>query len=235
MITKMTGTLVRIVEDEARLSIGPLEYQILLAESVRRQLMTRIGQEVTFHIQEYLEGTPNGNRFTPRRIGFLSESEIDLFEMLCTVDKIGVKKALKAMARPTREIAAAIQRQDSRWLSILPGVGLAMAEAICQKLKRKVLPLLSGPDDAAPVATPSTGEPETAVAAPVKKSRKKAEPAPEPAISLPSGQLVDDIYQTLMAVGLNPIEAQSKLDALLQSGKPFATVEEALLLVYSRG
>ena len=31
------------------------------------------------------------------------------------------------------------------------------------------------------------------------------------------------------------IEARTKLDSLLSAGRPFKTVEEALMLVYSRG
>ena len=34
MITKMTGILQRTFDDEARLQIGPLEYQVLVPEFV---------------------------------------------------------------------------------------------------------------------------------------------------------------------------------------------------------
>ena len=40
------------------------------------------------------------------------------------------------------------------------------------------------------------------------------------------GRLIDDVYQALMGVGHNPIEARSKLDALLSAGRPFKSVEE---------
>ena len=49
------------------------------------------------------------------------------------------------------------------------------------------------------------------------------------------GQLIEDVYQALLALGHNPMEARTKLDALLQSGKPFATAEEGVKLVYARG
>jgi len=48
-------------------------------------------------------------------------------------------------------------------------------------------------------------------------------------------QLLDDVYQALMSVGHNPLEARTKLDQLLQSGKPFTTVEAALTLIYAKG
>src|SRR5205823_4310863 len=105
MITKMTGVLTRVLDDEARVQVGPFEYQVMIPETVRRQLHLRTGREVTFHTSEYLEGNAGGNRFVPRRVGFLSEAELEFFDLFCTVDKIGVKKALKAMARSIKEIA----------------------------------------------------------------------------------------------------------------------------------
>ena len=93
MITKMTGVLTRLLteESEARLQVGPLEYQVLIPESARRHLHPRTGQTVTFHVTEFLEGNGGGNRFIPRRIGFLTEAELEFFDLFCTVDKIGVK------------------------------------------------------------------------------------------------------------------------------------------------
>jgi holliday junction DNA helicase RuvA len=239
MITKMTGTLTRVLDDEARVEIGPLEYQVMIPEAVRRQIQLRLGNEITFHVTEYLDGTPNGNRFVPRRIGFLSELELDFFELFCTVEKIGVKKALKAMARPVKEIADAINRQDARWLSTLPGIGATTAEVIVTTLKRKVTPFLMAPT---PVVQPVVVSPVSEVvvvesAEPTTKGRRKPAAAVEPApiSALPDGSLVEDVYQALIAVGLNPVEARTKLDAVLSCGKPFKTVEEGLMLAYSRG
>ena len=42
MITKITGVLNRVLDDEIRLQVGPLEYQVLVPEFIRRQLQTRI-------------------------------------------------------------------------------------------------------------------------------------------------------------------------------------------------
>lgn len=229
MITKMTGTLTRVLDDEARIEVGPLEYQVLIPEAVRRQLQMRAGAEVTFHVSEYLEGNPGGSRFVPRRIGFLTESELDFFDLFCTVEKIGAKKALKAMARPVREIADAINRQDVKWLSTLPGIGATTAEQVVTTLKRKMTPFLMAPS--APAADPATA---VAVAEPAAKGRRKpADAAPAP--DLPDGSLIEDVYQALLAVGLTPIEARTKLDAVLSCGKPFKTVEDGLMLAYSRG
>jgi len=57
---------------------------------------------------------------TPRLVGFLSEIEREFFELFCSVDGVGVKKALRAMVRPVKEVATAIEEQDATTLSSLP-------------------------------------------------------------------------------------------------------------------
>src|SRR5262249_42140799 len=137
MITKITGVLNRVLDEEVRLQVGPLEYQGLVPELVRRQLQTRAGLEVTLHTSEYLDGNPMQGRVVPRLIGFLSEGELDFFELFCTVDKVGTRKAIKALIRPVREIADAIQRQDTKWLTTLPGRRAATAGRVVPPLPRQ--------------------------------------------------------------------------------------------------
>ena len=224
MITKMTGVLTRVLDDEARVEVGPFEYQVLIPEAVRRQVQLRTGQEVTFHVTEYLEGNQSASRFVPRRVGFLTELELEFFELFCTVEKIGAKKALKAMARPVKEIADAINRQDARWLSTLPGIGAATSEQIVTTLKRKVTKFLMG-GEATPVVVEAESKP--------GKRKPAANGDAAPASNLPDGRLVDDIYQALMGLGHSPIEARTRLDGLLSCGKPFKTLDEALTLIYA--
>jgi Holliday junction DNA helicase RuvA len=215
MITKLTGTLTRVLDDEVRVQVGPFEYQVLVAEAVRRVIQMKSGEEITFHIAEYLEGNSGGNKFVPRKIGFITEAELDFFDLFCTVEKIGAKKALKAMARPVREIADAITRQDTKWLATLPGIGATTAEQIVTTLKRKVMSFAAGPG-------------ETGAAEPGKKKKPGEEPAPGT-----DGKVIDEVYQALMGLGLNPAEARTKLDSLLTSGKTFTTAQEGLTILFS--
>ena len=215
MITKMTGILTRVLDEDVRVQVGAFEYQVLVPETVRRVVQTRAGTEITFHVSEYLEGNSGGNRFVPRRIGFLTESELDFFDLFCTVEKIGVKKALKAMARPVKDIADAIARQDSKWLTMLPGIGATTAEQIITTLKRKVMAFAAA-----------------AIAAPEASENRKASSA-DPASGGVDGRVIDEVYQALMGLGHNPLEARSKLDALLSSGKTFANVQDAIGIIYS--
>src|SRR5881392_333758 len=104
MITKITGMLHRVLDDEVRLQVGALEYQVLVPEFVRRQIQGKTGEEVTLHTSHYLDGNPMQGRVVPRLIGFLNEAELEFFDLFCTVDKVGVRKAMKALVRPIKEI-----------------------------------------------------------------------------------------------------------------------------------
>lgn len=209
MITKITGRLNRVLDEEVRIQIGALEYQVLVPEFVRRQVQTRVGQEVTLHTSEYLDGNPMQGRVVPRLIGFTTEAELDFFELFCTVDKVGVRKAIKALMRPVRDIANAIQRQDAKWLTSLPGIGAATAEQIVATLRRKVtkFALMAAPEE-------RNGAPAEAATASV------------------DGNLLEDAYQALLSVGHSPVEARDRLDRALAGGNKFQSVEEILLAIY---
>src|SRR5712671_4880735 len=158
MITKITGILNRVLDEEVRLQVGPMEYQVLVPDFVRRQLQDRHGLEITLHTDEYFDGNPMQGRVVPRLIGFITEMELEFFQLFCTVDKVGVRKAIKALVRPIREMADAIQRQDAKWLTTLPGVGPATAEQVVATLRRKVtkFALMAPAEEGASPATPAT-------------------------------------------------------------------------------
>src|SRR3989440_7268524 len=157
MITKIRGVISRVLDEEIRLQVGAMEYQVLVPEFVRRILQHRHGEEITLHTSEYFESNQTQSRMVPRLIGFLHEIELDFFELFCTVDKVGVRKAMKALVRPIREIADAIQRQDSKWLTSLPGVGPATAEQVVATLRRKVTKVPLMPERVEGQAAPAAG------------------------------------------------------------------------------
>jgi Holliday junction DNA helicase RuvA len=212
MITRITGTINRVLDEELRLQVGALEYQVLLPECVRRHLQARAGEEVNLFTSEYLEGGQMTNRMVPRLVGFTSEAELEFFELFCTVDNVGVKKALKALARPVREIADAIQRQDGKWLTTLPGIGGTTAEKIVATLRRKVtrFALMPAPKDGV------------------------ASGAPPSAAEAAQGDVLADAYNALLSVGHSPSDARDMLDKVAAAGKPFASVEDILMLIYQR-
>lgn len=205
MLTRITGKLNRVLDESIRLQVGELEYEVLIPEFVRRQLQNRLGEQITLHTTHYLEGNPMQGRMVPRLVGFLAEAELDFFELLCTVDKVGVRKALKALVRPIREIADAIQRQDVKLLTTLPGIGPATAEQAVAALRKKVTRFALMPP---PEKEDAVSEIETAA------------------------QVIEDAYQALLSVGHNPAEARSRLEKVIAGGKTFTSAEDVLLAVY---
>ena len=154
MITRITGKLIHLTDVCAYLQIGGFEHEVLVPDLVRRQLQSRLNEEISLRTIEYMEGNPQ-QRLTPRMIGFASQAEREFFDLVCSVDGVGAKKALRAMVRPVREVATAIEEQDVKQLSTLPGIGPAVAERIIAKLRRKMakfaLMVASDvPDSAAP-------------------------------------------------------------------------------------
>jgi Holliday junction DNA helicase RuvA len=130
--------LTHVDDDAATVVAGAFDYQVLIPEFVRRQLQNRLESEVSLHTVHYVEGNPAHGRMTPRLVGFLTEIEREFFEMFCSVDGVGVRKALRAMVRPVREVAALIADQDAKGLAALPGIGPATAERVIAKLRRKM-------------------------------------------------------------------------------------------------
>ncbi len=207
MLTRITGTLTRILNDRVRLQVGPLEYEVLVSDFVRRKLQSALDQELTLHTSHYFEGNAMQGRMVPRLVGFLNEAEMEFFELFCTVDKVGVRKALKALVWPIRDIADAIQRQDAETLTALPGIGPSTAEQVVATLRKKVTKFALMRPSTDQAAAESTSE---------------------------ADQMVQDAYQALLSVGHSSAEARERLEKAVASGKKFESVQDILLQIYKQ-
>ena len=207
MIVKITGKLVALFPERAILEAGAFEYETLVPEFTRRQLQGEVGNEISLHTIEYLDGNMQQGRLTPRLVGFLTEVEREFFELFCSVDGLGSKKALRAMVRPVREIAAAIEEQDVKFLSQLPGIGPATAERIVAKLRRKVPKfalMVARPGDAA------SGEG-----------------------SLQEHDVVTETFEALVSLGHGEAEARRMIDSVVEgSRKKFKDSSELIQEIY---
>jgi holliday junction DNA helicase RuvA len=204
LITKITGQLVALHNDTLTLKIDAFEYEVLIPEFTRRRLQHELNSQVTLHTIEYLEGNPMQGRMTPRLIGFLSEVEREFFELFCSVDGVGVKKALRAMVRPVREVATAIEEQDTKALAALPGIGPAMSERIIAKLRRKV------PKFALMVA---------------REEKHEAEVEPD---------VVSATFEILRGLGHSESDARRLLDTALSAKKKFKDVQSLIEAIYQQ-
>ena len=205
LISRINGTLRRLTETEAYIDAGPFEYEVWVPEFVRRQLQAKVGEAVSLRTIQYLDGNPQkGGRMTPRLVGFLSEAEMEFFEAVCSVDGVGVKKALRAMIRPVREVATAIEEQDVTYLTTLPGVGAAVAERIVAKLRRKMTRFALMADRELPTGQTSRTD------------------------------VLADAHEALIALGHNSAEARRLIETAASGGKRFKSVEELLIEIYRR-
>jgi Holliday junction DNA helicase RuvA len=204
VITRISGQLLRLDDDSATLGIEAFEYQVFIAEFSRRQLASLVGQPVSLHTIYYHDGDPSRGRVTPRLVGFLSEVEREFFEMFCSVDGVGAKKALRAMVRPVQDIAVMIEEQDVKGLSSLPGVGAATGERIIAKLRRKMSKF------ALLVAKEQSYEAE------VKRD------------------VVEEAYDALRTLGHSEADARKLLDGVLKAKRKYPDVEALLHAIYQQ-
>ena len=190
MITRVSGTLERVEPTAVEVALGPMVHEVLVTELVRRSLQGKIGQPVVLHTLEYLEGNPTRGNLVPRLVGFLSEVEREFFELICEVDGVGVRKALRAIVRPVGEIAAAIEEQDAKSLAGLPGIGAATAERMIAKLRRRM------PKFALLVAREAPGEAGSAA------------------------DVLSETFEVLRSLGHSDTEARRLVDTLRGEKKP---------------
>jgi Holliday junction DNA helicase RuvA len=202
MITKITGKLVHLSEEAATLEIGAFEYEVFIPEFVRRQLQSTVGSDVSLKTIEFIDGNPQRGRLVPRLIGFMNEAEREFFDLVCSVDGVGVKKALRAMVRPVNEVAASIEEQDVKQLTTLPGIGPAVAERIVAKLRRKM------PKFALMVARQL------------------------PPDSATDHDVFNDAFEALLSLGHSAGDARTKIEMVTEDGRKFKTAEDLLGEIY---
>ena len=140
MIATLTGRLRRKLEDRVVVECGGLGYEVFLPPIAQRQIEHvtagpgEKGSELELVV--YYHATRDQPR--PVLIGFTSDLDKEFFEKLITVKDIGPMVAARALAMPVGELAAAIARQDEKFLRGLPGVGPQKAKNIVAQLQNKV-------------------------------------------------------------------------------------------------
>jgi len=210
VLTKVRGILHTVSDESVTLLIEPFEIEIQIPEQTRRLLQSRLGEPVAFHTILYIEGGAMVSRLVPRVVGFLSAIDREFFDIFCSVDGVGVRKALRAMVRPVRELARTIQDQDVKALSTLPGIGEATAERIVAKLRRKVgkFALIVGAESGA-------------TAAAVNGAPENAEP-----------DVIRDTFAALLSVGHTDSQAREAIDRVLAGKKKFKSVADMIEAIY---
>jgi len=209
MITRITGVLEAVEGIEAAVTPanGGLTYQVLVPAYQAQKLRERVGQTVTLHTLEYLEGQGQGSSFVPRLIGFATPQDRRFFDLLTSVDGLGNRRALRVLAQEPALIARAIVGADTGWLSKLPEIGKKTAEKVILELKTKVEGFLTA-DEVRGLNEAVQGE-----------------------VGGPSGATVEAIA-ALMALGESRPDAEAMVRRALGRNKGLSTSDQIVAAVY---
>ncbi|MDD3732816.1 MAG: OB-fold domain-containing protein [candidate division Zixibacteria bacterium] len=139
MISRIKGILVSITEEYALVEVNGLYYEVMLPSGLVEKLKNNgtLGQEIAFETLYYIEAGDKKSSHFPRLVGFTNPVDRQFFSLLNQVSGMGVRKALKSLVIPIKEIATAIEMKDASQLNRLPGIGARLADKIIAELNGK--------------------------------------------------------------------------------------------------
>ena len=211
MIATLTGRLRQKLDDRVVLECGGIGYEVFLPPTAMRQLdgvTNGAAPGAELHLVIYYHATRDQPR--PVLIGFTSELDKEFFEKLITVKDIGPLVAARALAAPVAELAAAIARQDEKYLRALPGIGPQKAKNIVAQLHGKVAKFALA-RDGAPVAS-----------------------APAPAAASPDADALRELVWEVLVkqLGHRPSEASQLISDALARRPDIQTPEQLFEEIY---
>jgi len=206
MISRISGRLSQVNDDSALIENGGVFYQILLPSAVADRLKEEnpIGTEIVFETIYYIEAGDKKSSHYPRLVGFTSPIDREFFSLLTNVSGLGVKKALKSLTIPIRDIASAIETKDAARLNSLPGVGARLAEKIIAELHGKVAKFALSKEDR-----------------PLSKG-KVVEPEP----------FVEEALDVLMQLQYSRGEAERMIEAAMKQKPKIGKVEDLITIIF---
>lgn len=211
MIATLTGVVRRKLEDRIVLEAGGVGYEVFLPPLALRQLegVTAAAGDKASELSLVIYYHATRDQPRPVLIGFTSDLDKEFFERLVTVKDIGPMVAARALAAPVAELAAAIARQDEKYLRALPGIGPQKAKNIVAQLQSKV----------AKFALARAGAPAEAVSA--------------PATPTDADGLREMVWEVLVKqLGHRPSEASQLITDALRRRPAIATAEELFDEIY---
>lgn len=132
MIRFVKGTLVAAKEGEIVVENNGIGYAISVPLSVL-ELLPSVGEDLKvytyFHVRED----------AMQLFGFLSQEDLQIFELLITVNGIGPKAALGILGSMTAyDIRYAVMAEDDKAIAKAPGIGPKTARKLILELKDKI-------------------------------------------------------------------------------------------------
>lgn len=193
MIAFLKGTVCSIKPNMAILEVSGMGYRVFM--TLRDLENLRRGQEVLVHT--YLQVREDAMQL----FGFLSENDLEVFQLLLNVNGIGPKGALGILtALSASDLKFAVLAGDAKAISKAPGIGNKTAQKLILELKDKFH---------------------------LDDFYENTQDAKEDSY-VPSGDLLirDEAVQALTALGYPASEALKAVNAVLNEG--LATTEDLL-------
>ena len=141
MIARITGNLIELDSESnmVLLEVGDIAYELMVPGYAVSDLSVQLRRATTLYCLEYYESTGNvGGNLVPRLIGFPRAQDKAFFQRFISVKGIGIRKALRSLAKPLAEIAYSIENGDDKMLATLPEIGKRTAQQIIAELKGKM-------------------------------------------------------------------------------------------------
>jgi Holliday junction DNA helicase RuvA len=206
MISKIKGIIDAVSEESVTLQVDGLFYEILipsgLAEPLRKQSQEK--HDVMLYTYCYIESSGAASNLYPRLVGFTVPSDREFFKLFTTVSGVGVRKALRCLTLPVRDIARSIENKDTSLLRRLPGIGPRMADKIVAELAGKTLPFALSRSDR-PLSIPEKKRPD----------------------------FEEDVYQVLAQLQYKPAEIDAMIKKALKVNPDIKNVEEMISTIFS--
>lgn len=137
MISFLEGKLLDSSDDRITLLVNGIGYEILIPVFVMNEIKKDMKSE-NKELKLYISYNQSERQPKPVLVGFKHSAEKKFFELFISVEDIGPSAAIKALVKPVREIARAIEEKDTGALRQLKGIGERKAEKIIATLKGKV-------------------------------------------------------------------------------------------------
>lgn len=205
MISRLQGRLVQVSDSSAFVELGGMTYELLVPSGLAEKLRTdhNLGSDVSFDTFYFIEAQDKKTIQHPRLVGFANPIDREFFQLLTSVPGLGVRKVLKALILPIRDIATAIELKDAGTLSRLPGVGRRLADKIIAELNGK--------------------------SAKFALSKLEAPAASGPRTNVP---IAEEAMEVLGQLQYKPAEAEAMIRAALKQAPAVESVEELIKVIF---
>ncbi len=140
MISYLSGTVRRLSRNPARVIIvaGGVGHEVVLPDFVLQALLQEgVKEGAELELETYSPVTDRNPK--PLLVGFKRLHEKRFFEQLIEVEGLGPARAAAALVFSVSTVARAIENEDVRVLTRMPGIGTRGAQKMIATLKGRVM------------------------------------------------------------------------------------------------